>query len=275
MNGQIGMLKKPSGQIGNQLFQIHFLRQVTKRLGTTSFYPKSDAILLVVEGKSVNRFSILGRPTFRLYGLQDIESAGLEFWIESCEESLRFNQKILLKPGILGSLFFESCYENPSEILHLSKEVLSPPEYRQSKDAKVAAIHFRGLDFVDWDRNAILGSRYYLDSIEFLLSEGVELENIYFTTDDPNHLVSQAITKRLGQSISKNVSVAGDFAKLAFSDFLISSPSTFAFWAGVLGKKKKIIHNKTWLDYNVDRNIKFWVDIRKSNSEIYSVYKEI
>ena len=102
MGGQIGMLKKPSGQIGNQLFQIHFLRQVAKRLGATSFYPKSDAILLVEEGKSVNRFRIFRRPAFRLYGLQDIEALGLQAWIESCEESLRFNQKILLFEIIFG-----------------------------------------------------------------------------------------------------------------------------------------------------------------------------
>ena len=250
MSGQIGMLRKPSGQIGNQLFQIHFLRQVAKRLGVSSFYPKSDAILLVEEGISVNRFRILGRPTFRLYNLQDIESAGLQVWIRACETLVRSNQKVLLNPGILGSLFFESCYVNPSEILHLSKEIFLPSEYLQSQDAKVAGIHFRGLDFADWNKNAILSSQYYLDSIEFLLSEGVVIENIYFTTDDPNHSVSQAITKRLRKSRSKNESITADFAKLAFADYLISSPSTFAFWAGVLGKKKRIIHNKTWLDYN-------------------------
>ena len=269
------MLRKPSGQIGNQLFQIHFLLQVAKKLKTTSYYPKSDARLLVEEGSSINRFRMLKKPTFRLYDLHDIESVGLQAWIQTCEVSVLRNRGVLLKPGILGSVFFESCFESPSKILHLSKEVLLPQEYQQSQNSKVAAIHFRGLDFLSWNKNAVLSSQYYLDSIEYLLSEGIELKNIYFATDDPHHPVSEDIRKRLGQTLSMSAPIIGDFAKLAFADYLISSPSTFAFWAGVLGKKKRIIHNKKWLDYNSEKKVKFWTDVRELNSHIYSVYKEI
>lgn len=66
-----------------------------------------------------------------------------------------------------------------------------------------------------------------------------------------------------------------DFYQISQCDVLISSPSTFAILAGAIGKTKKIIHSKEWLDYSVFCNDKFWVDLVKSDSPYYSLWKSL
>jgi hypothetical protein len=56
-------------------------------------------------------------------------------------------------------------------------------------------------------------------------------------------------------------------------DVLISSPSTFAIFAGIIGKQKKIIHNKAWLDYATNRNDPFWVNLCQTDHPYYSLWK--
>jgi len=63
---------------------------------------------------------------------------------------------------------------------------------------------------------------------------------------------------------------ARDFLDMANSDVLISSPSTFSIWAGILGKRKKVIHSKTWVDYRAKENDIFWINLQKGGNEYYS-----
>jgi len=53
---------------------------------------------------------------------------------------------------------------------------------------------------------------------------------------------------------------------------LISTPSTFAILAGVLGKKKLIIHEKQWIEYAQNVNDLFWIKLTQHNNMFYSVW---
>ena len=66
-----------------------------------------------------------------------------------------------------------------------------------------------------------------------------------------------------------------DFYRMTQCDILISSPSTFSIWAGVLGKNKKCIHSKRWVNQQSEKNDKFWIDIQKNNSRYYNLWQVI
>ena len=56
---------------------------------------------------------------------------------------------------------------------------------------------------------------------------------------------------------------------------MISSPSTFNIVAGMVGKNKKIIHSKEWLDNRKNKNDRFWVELLENQDEDYSVWELI
>jgi len=56
-------------------------------------------------------------------------------------------------------------------------------------------------------------------------------------------------------------------------DYIISSPSTFCISAGFVGKNKKIIHSKDWIEKRVSVNDKFWTDLKSGGNDDYSTWR--
>ena len=137
------------------------------------------------------------------------------------------------------------------------------------------AIHFRGTDFHQWNINAVLGFDYYYDSIEEV-KESVDSFALF--TDDPN-LPSFTMVKEHLSSQGINFTEGGwenyinDFSFMSECDYIISSPSTFCICAGFIGKKKKIIHSKKWVEDQASQNDKFWVDLLNGGNEDYSAWR--
>ena len=67
-----------------------------------------------------------------------------------------------------------------------------------------------------------------------------------------------------------------DFQTMTECDIIVSSPSTFSIWAGILGKKrKKIIHSDKWINTRIENNDKFWIDLNNTDNEIYKLWRKI
>ena len=146
---------------------------------------------------------------------------------------------------------------------------------------KQVGIHFRGTDFFQWNPKSILDSDYYLDSIKMCLDSSDELEFVLFT-DDHNlesfnnilsFLKSNNIKHRCGLSqITGNF--LDDFIDLASSSIIVSSPSTFAISAGMIGNSR-IIHSKKWIEHRISENDKFWVDLQNTSTKFYSLWAQV
>ena len=76
-----------------------------------------------------------------------------------------------------------------------------------------------------------------------------------------------------GQNSSDRNNYISDFAKMTECDYIISSPSTFCICAGFVGRQKKIIHSKKWLENRIKVNDKFWVDLYNGGNEDYSIWR--
>ena len=79
----------------------------------------------------------------------------------------------------------------------------------------------------------------------------------------------------MGDNTSNRSNYINDFSTMTESDYLISSPSTFAISAGFIGKKKKIIHSQEWVEYRVEAADKFWCDLYTGGNEDYKLWKLI
>tara|TARA_R100000234_G_C4996017_1_gene177974 strand:+ start:440 stop:1162 length:723 start_codon:yes stop_codon:yes gene_type:complete len=146
---------------------------------------------------------------------------------------------------------------------------------------KTCAIHFRGTDFHGWNPDAILDSEYYLRAIEEIKDD---VDTYVLFTDDyrlesynevEKHLKQNNKKFFLGKNTSDRMNYISDFSIMSECDYIISSPSTFCISAGFVGKEKRIIHSKKWIEKRAEVNDKFWVDLKAGGNKNYSAWRII
>ena len=163
----------------------------------------------------------------------------------------------------LHNVFYNVTKTDPRVFLEL-KDIYKP---KFDKNIIQIGIHIRGDDIISKDGNngrEIHESKYYIDSINYILNNLVSNNNYVFhiCTDDITfktykevlgYLLIHKYNFKLGPSTNKGKEFIYDFGVLSECDILINSSSTFCVTAGFLGKKnKKIIHSKKWIDKNIN-----------------------
>jgi len=172
----------------------------------------------------------------------------------------------------LGELFFDNHIISTRTIFKLKEKYNTP--------SNTVAIHFRGTDFYQWNPDAILNEKYYIDAIKSIQN----IDSVILFTDDMNipalvevkgFLNKEEIPYSCGENTSDRSRYSNDFGRMSECDYIISSPSTFCICAGFIGKHKKIIHSKKWIDSRIKVNDKFWVDLYNGGNEDYNIWKLI
>ncbi len=279
----IGLLKlHPGARLGNNLFNYHFLYQAAQKAESEVFHLEfPDSAYFENMEKKLKSYSRLSKKV-RFNAEQIVEMSPQDF-IHEIQNAEKKGRTVILEQPLLGELFFEYLFTDPKEIIRLRPEYqeLFTAALEKNIDRSLICIHFRGTDFYIWDKNAILDYTYYEESLKTCLEDADKQPFVILTSDDRSlesynktidYLKSNTIPFNEGE-LHKHFIY--DFITLMACDYLISTPSTFCFWAAVIGKEKKIIQNKGWMDYNEARDIKFWMDMRKSTHTAYTVWKEL
>jgi hypothetical protein len=254
MIGQISS----SGKMGNALFQWIFLRQISDKLQESIFHTRWKELTDFLDtGYRLDEPFSLSRG-FRMVGLEELNKMGKDQFLVECGKILQ-RRNILLGPGILGSHFFEFTEKDPREIV----KPLNSLGNNETLEKPYAALHFRGLDFHQWNTSAVMDYRFYENSVISLMNEVGDSEYpIKLVTDDPEHpVVEKILTISKTISLMRQGSRMADFRILARSSFLVASPSTFSFWGGLLGRDKTIIHSKEWVESRANYGENFWINI--------------
>ena len=232
----IGITQMPPCGFGNRLLYYYNLRQL-------AYLRECEYFCIPWEGHQLFEGDILG-----LNSLPD-----------SCH-ILNF---------CLGEKFFDKSGISTREVFKLK----NPPAIA----ANTCAIHFRGTDFHSWNVDAILDSQYYYNSIEEVRPQ---VSNFILFTDDYSLTSYQDVNSYLscfsnGENTSDRNYYAQDFSIMSECDYIISSPSTYAISAGFIGKQKKIIHSKKWIESRVQLQDKFWCDLYDGGNEDYKAWRII
>jgi hypothetical protein len=262
-------MKRFSGQLGNHLFQANLLCQVADSFDAGLYFRSNLLHELFNFNVRVDFADLYRAKGIVTYSAAEVESLGFIEWTNAIGRDFKNRRLVNMGPGVLGSMFFESCVKNPTELISWKQ----PPNSIIGQTN--VGIHFRAGDFKDWNPKAILPVSYYMKSLDYLESIGVDISKSYLATDDITHPTSIKIANRIGQILKSDSSLGHDFRTLSNSQYLVSSPSTFAFWAAILGNGVKIIHNREWLDQNEELGVKFWIDIRKNSKSFYNVIAEL
>lgn len=174
-------------------------------------------------------------------------------------------------PLCLGEKFFG---ETPLDSTHTFQLKSSDNPFETK-----ASIHFRGTDFYNWNPDSILPSDYYISAVEEIERE---VDNFILLTDDKTldsykktleFLTERKIPYSLGENTNDRKKFKTDFINMSKSDFIISSPSTFCISAGIVHKRKKIIHSEKWISSRLSKKDTFWVNLSEGGNDNYKLWK--
>ena len=181
----------------------------------------------------------------------------------------------VLEPPMLGYTF-NTLYEDPNCFLKIKKQFQNP--YFEYENHFVVAMHFRGTDFAEWNPIACLAAEYYIRAAEYCVKKYGDRRIIFslFTDDLTIESYRRTIDYLKENDYFFNEgnpqrNLGEECYNISISDIVVSSPSTFAITASMLGKKKTIIHSKEWCDYSIKRNDTVWVEMLKNKSDYYQI----
>ncbi len=274
----LGIIKTAKGRMGNRLFHYHFLRQIAQKTGIDYFHPNlPDSKYFLEMEKKPKPFLLFKKKT--ILTSREVLNFKPEEFIEFIKNEDKQSKDVVFNPPMLGEVFFDYLFYPPIDFIKIKDEFKINFDFDVS-NKKVVGLHFRGTDFKAWNENASLKFEYYQSAIDFCFQELKEDKLVFVIFTDDLNFDTFVKTVDYLKSINAEYYVSDnkraaiyDFYQMSQCDILVSSPSTFAIFAGILGKNKKIIHAQGWLDYAVGRNDAFWVKLSDTKNSFYSLWK--
>ena len=267
-----GVISKPSGQLGNHLFQKLFLARLARYTGVGEFHRnfKGNQFLTNLDSRGISISNLARKPTILTRAL--INELGLEELAATIKNTYLSSGVTLIPSGIMDQHFFKLPYIPTNMMFDWKYTPLNSWSEKFAPDKRIA-LHFRGKDFEEWDKNAVFSSAYYLSSLESVKID--DETQLCLFTDDPNHEIVAELTSKIPNLFVKNDDLITDFYSLSLAKTIISSPSSFCFWATSLSESKHVIHSKKWLDYKCESGDDFWIGLREDKYVGYQINQEI
>ncbi len=263
----------PTGQMGNRLFHYNLLWQLSAKANIccNHFRLKDSNFFENLERKlSYHMFFYK-----KIYISSDDILKMKDDFINFLQENNSKNICIKLVPPLLGDPYINFTFYPPRNFFKIKSRYKKTPSWR-TQYKNIIGIHFRGSDFYQWDKSAIFPFKYYDDSLKYILEKTYIHKDtaLVLFTDDNKLPTYQAVQNKyswlpifLGNT--QEVPIY-DFYAMSLCDALISTPSTFSIWSGILGKNIKIIHNKEWASKQADNSL-FWSKVVDNAVPYYNV----
>ena len=255
---------KPNGGFGNRLFQYNFIIQASFQLNFDYFiYPNTDIFKLNFRLSNNNNTIFRKLMTKSRDVPNTINIRSTSSLLKNIKKISQSYNHVRIPSGLLGEHFFDISTLPPKTIFQIRRN--------RKIDEKYIALHFRGNDMIKHDIDAILDLDYYVKAVEFI-SKHNELP-IVLVTDDQNLITYNFLKNYYKNRLINYASFDffDDFCVLKDSDYLISSPSTFSIWAGILGEQKNIFHSNSFALKKLRIDDKFWIDLYSGkNNSLYN-----
>lgn len=270
----VGFRSTPKGGFGNRLLNYINLRQLADALAVPHLMPDEiDAQWIAGIHRPARIPWALRRLKF--FSRVEVDAPG---FLDRARGELSTGNTVIMKPRLLTESLARFDFRPARDLV---KHRFGPCEShrRFSPDAVPVVLHLRGSDFASWKPGAILDETYYRDALAYLDSEGYMDSPVRICTEDPDHPAFGGLSNFLSRAgrlinVSCDDPFSCDYASMIYSDRLVSSPSTFAITAGLLGDAQ-IVHNRSWVQSRIDEGDLFWRKVRDDSLNGYDVLTEI
>ena len=267
----MGFRSTPRGGFGNRVLSYLSIRHLALRVEAGYFF-ENPADRGLIDGIHRPRRvpSWLSREqTFRS---SDAERPS---FVDDVRGIVSRGTSVVIKGPLLGEVLVRFAQRDSREFAALS--VTQCREHRVARGGKqLVTAHLRAGDFREWEPKAILPADYYIAALESIDTLGSDSWQVRVCVDDAGHPALSDLQDFLtGRGVlNPRVNCADpfqcDLAAMAESDVLVSSPSTFALVAGMLGTPR-VIHSREWIENRVGRGEEFWRRIGNGTFPGYSL----
>ena len=275
MAGAIGLRSTPKGQFGNRLLNYLVIRQLAHELdvGYFSHNPGDRGLI-----PGIHRLPFPPLRFRRTVYLErsDVEADG---FLERARQHIARGEVIVPKPRLLANAYARFDFVDPSRLVRHRFRLCSHHQAVSDGQSPVV-LHLRGKDFATWKEGAVLGEQYYRDGLEYWEEQQANDFRVRICTDDLDHPALPGLRDFL-RSQGRLMSPEGctnpfvcDFAAMMAAPVVVSSPSTFAITAGLLGTSRAI-HSRSWVDARIADGEVFWQKVRERSIRSYSVEAEV
>lgn len=268
----IGYAAQPSGGYGNWAFQVNLLVQIGLLARVPAVIPRYK------EGgfpKPIGAMTGMLSGSAQLLAKSMVEEAPLIELTRSVVEYVSAGQSVSLETGILGEPFNKFSVVDPMQLFSTKRWWAHRDQHaastvgRDSPSGHIrVCLHYRGTDFSSWDPTAVMSVDYYLEALEKVRVENPSSTlSVAGVTDEPGSVTVQQLTKTGVRFSSIRERASKDFSMLRRADVVIAPPSTFSFWASMLGGKV-IYFPKAWVSQKAKSSNFWWHAGRNSLNHI-------
>ena len=162
--------KMSYGRFGNQILFFNNLIQISNICDVPWWCPEWAGNFLFNNHRIGSFEEMRGKP------IKICDSSFFKSITNSQLKKISKENNIVIREPCLGELFFRYDDFNLNNMYKFKN-------HSRESNKKIAALHFRGTDFHEWNPNAVLPFSYYKDSIEYVLSNFKDVSFKMFTDD--------------------------------------------------------------------------------------------
>lgn len=271
IKGQIGINSRPEGGFGNRTLTYLSIRHIAHAVGADYFFvnPMDQQ---VVEGVHRPLRGLRGAGLRKILRRADTEKPG---FLGDLSGLVSRGRNVVFKGPLLADVLVRFATVNSREFASLQ---VKQCEFHQEALGmkKLVAVHLRAGDFRDWNPEAILPADFYISALDSLSEASGDEWQVRICVDDSshpalwtleNHLYARGLLPRPLKCPSP---FKCDLAAMSGAEFLVSSPSTFALVAGILGSPR-VIHSARWVRNRINRGERFWREIGEGSFPGYTL----
>lgn len=265
------MRATPKGGFGNRVLTYLTIRHLARTAETRYFFtdPEDKSVISGIHRPQKGRPLFGGEAVFRA------ADAGRDGFLEEVISLVSSGTWVSFKGPLLGEVLARFARIDSRELTALTAAQCSR-HLLEAASKNVLALHFRAGDFRQWEPDAILPAEYYIAAMDSVSGLSPDSWHVRLCLDDRKHPALEEVENHLssrGFSLSE-VECPNpfrcDLAAMAEAGVLVSSPSTFALVAGLLGAPR-VIHSKKWVENRLSREEEFWRQIGQGAFPGYSL----
>lgn len=271
MHGKVGVRSVPKGGFGNRVLSYLSIRHLAEEVGASYFFVDPHDRQLITDIHRPHRMltRLSQQTVFRAVDTQR------DTFLGEVVDAISHGRFVVFKGPLLGQVLVRFAKTDSRKLTQLRAQQCA--RHRKILGSRMLiTAHLRAGDFREWEPAAVLPLSYYTSALDALGPLPTDEWRVRICVDDESHPALEGLREDVrARGLLLNLADCVrpfdcDLASMAQSDYLISSPSTFALVAGMLGKPR-VIHSAQWVENRVARGEDFWRHIGEGTFPGYAL----
>lgn len=271
MYGKVGARSVPKGGFGNRVLSYLSIRHLAEEVSASYFFvdPHDRQLISGIHRPHRMLTRLAQQTVFRAVDTQR------DTFVDEVVDAISHGRFAVFKGPLLGEVLVRFAKTDSRKLTQLRAQQCTRHQ-KSLGSRKLITTHLRAGDFREWEPAAVLPLSYYKAALDTLGTLATDEWRVRICVDDESHPALEGLQEDVrARGLLLDLTECDspfdcDLASMSQSEYLISSPSTFALVAGMLGKPR-VIHSAQWVENRVSRGENFWRHIGRGTFPGYAL----